>query len=204
LFDAMSPSTSRWHLDEALCSTEVHHRGMRPATDIDIPDPCLVVLVGAAGVGKSTFAARHFASTEILSSDGFRAAISGDEADQSVSRVAFAALYRALEERLANGILTVVDATSVRRVDRRALIGRADAARVPAVAIVLDLPIGTILARNAGRTRVVDEAVIQRQHVRLRAALGGGDRAIDHEGFSTVIVLEDGSLVDRFRIRRES
>ena len=55
-----------------------------------LPDPSLVLLVGAAGSGKSTFAARHFGADEVLSSDAMRARLSGDEADQRVSRAAFA------------------------------------------------------------------------------------------------------------------
>ncbi len=53
-----------------------------------------VVLVGAAGAGKSTLAARLFATDEIVSSDALRAVISGDEADQRVSGVAFRILHR--------------------------------------------------------------------------------------------------------------
>ena len=32
-----------------------------------LPDPCLVVLIGATGSGKSTFAAQHFQPTEVIS-----------------------------------------------------------------------------------------------------------------------------------------
>ncbi len=172
-------------------------------TEIDIPDPSLVVLIGAAGVGKSTFAARHFAPDEILSSDRFRAMVSGDEADQGATHAAFGRLHRELARRLAAGKLTVVDATSVEPSSRRALLARAAAAGVPATAIVLDLPAEIVLARNAARRpRVVDEAVVRHHLARLRASLDGPAPPLLREGFAQVVVLRDPAEVDRVRIRR--
>ena len=171
--------------------------------EIVIPDPSLVVLVGAAGAGKSTFAARHFDAAEILSSDRYRALVSGDEADQGATRSAFARLHRELEARLANGRLTIVDATSVEPFARRVLIARADAAHVPAMAVVLDLPEATVLARNAARRpRTVGEAVVRRQLARLRASLDGQDPIIGREGFTQVVVLREPAELDLVRIRR--
>ena len=45
---------------------------------IEIPEFCLVALVGATSCGKSSFAAKHFKPTEVLSSDFFRGLISDD------------------------------------------------------------------------------------------------------------------------------
>jgi protein phosphatase len=45
---------------------------------IDLPEPSLVVLVGASGSGKSSFAARHFAPTEVISSDFCRGLVADD------------------------------------------------------------------------------------------------------------------------------
>ena len=47
-------------------------------TTLAVPELSLVVLVGVSGSGKSTFAARHFLPTEVLSSDAFRAMVSDD------------------------------------------------------------------------------------------------------------------------------
>jgi protein phosphatase len=171
--------------------------------EIVIADPSLVVLVGAAGAGKSTFAARHFAEGEVLSSDRFRAIVSGDEADQSATRAAFGRLHRELARRLANRRLTVVDATSVEPSARRALLVRARAAGVPAVAIVLDLPPSVVLTRNAERRpRTVAEEIVLHHLERLRASVDGSDPAIHHEGFDTIVLLRDEAEADQVIVRR--
>ena len=160
-----------------------------------------MVLVGAAGAGKSTLAARLFAPSEILSSDAYREAVSGDAADQRVTRLAFASLHRELENRLAVGRLVVVDATNVESGARRALLARAAAAQLPAVAIVLAIPATIVVARNAGRTgRIVDQAVVDR-HLRRLATVLAADR-LASEGFAAVHVLTTAADVDALRIAR--
>jgi predicted kinase len=152
-----------------------------------LADPSLVLLIGAAGAGKTTLARDRFAPDEVLSSDALRGAVAGDEADQLASRLAFSILHRALGRRLAAGQLTVVDATNVRAAHRRPLLARARAAGVPVAAIVLDPPRTEVLARNAGRARVVDPDVIDRQLGWLRDTVDGGQLAV--EGIDPVIVL---------------
>lgn len=171
--------------------------------EIVVADPSLIVLVGAAGSGKSTFAARHFAPDEILSSDAFRALIAGDEADQRATKPAFGRLHRELRQRLATGLLTVVDATNIEPGARRALVTRAAGASLPATAVVLDLPPSLVLARNAARpTRVVAEAIVRSHLERLRVAMDGRPTPLEGEGFGQVVVLHDPTDVDAVTIVR--
>lgn len=173
---------------------------------LQIPDPCLVVLVGAAGSGKSTFAARHFGPDEVLSSDAYRELIAGDASDQRATGAAFAALHRELRRRLAGGRLTVVDATSVQRTARATLLREAAAAGLPAIAVVLDLPRDVVLARNAGRpgARSVPDTAVRRHLADLRRDLddrrpGGG---LGHEGFAAVVRLRDPGEVAAVCVER--
>ena len=169
--------------------------------DIALPEPCLVVLVGAAGSGKSTLSARAFAPDQVLSSDAYRGLVSGDPANQAVSKVAFTILHRELDRRLAAGLTTVVDATNVSTAARRALLRRASRHGVPAVAIVLDLDPAVVQARNATRVgRVVPAAAVEQQLAALARSLGRGDLA--HEGFATVHRIRTAAELNDLRIAR--
>src|SRR5436190_2932431 len=92
---------------------------------LNIPSRALVLLVGASGCGKTTFARKHFKGTEIVSSDALRAAVSDDEADQSASGDAFEVLRLITGKRLHRGRLTVIDATNIQRDARRSLLSMA-------------------------------------------------------------------------------
>jgi protein phosphatase len=154
---------------------------------IELPDPSVVVLMGAAGSGKSTFAARHFAPDEILSSDALRERITGDATEQRVTGTVFKIIGRSLDARSAAGRLTVVDATNVRPTDRRPFLTVARRHGLPAVAIVLALPRAIVHARNAGRDRVVAAEVVDRH---LAAIEAGADPArLRGEGFAVVAIL---------------
>ncbi len=148
---------------------------MRSTVDsIDIPEVGLVVLCGASGVGKSSFAGRHFVETEIVSSDRCRAMVSDDETDQSVTGPAFDLLHSIVDKRLEAGRLAVVDATNVRPEDRRSLVDIARRWDVRSTAIVFDLSLDVCLERNAARTdRQTPENAIRRQHKTLRRSVKG-------------------------------
>src|SRR4051812_49613958 len=89
---------------------------------LKIPELSLVVLIGASGSGKSTFARRHFKPTEIISSDFCRGLVSDDENCQEATNDAFAVLHHVASLRLARALLAVVDATNVQEEARRPLV----------------------------------------------------------------------------------
>jgi predicted kinase len=154
---------------------------------ITIPRNTLVVLCGPAGCGKSTFAARHFRPTQVVSSDNCRAMVSDDPANQGVSHHAFDLMHFIIEKRLGLGRLTVADATNLKRDERRWMIRAARYFRFRSAALVFDISLETCLARNARRSRVVPEGALRSQYETLQATLN----TVSREGFDYVFVLDE-------------
>lgn len=171
----------------------------QPPLELELPELALVALVGASSAGKSTFAARHFLPSEVLSSDTFRRLVSDDENSLDATTDAFETLFYVAGKRLKRGRLTVVDATSVRPEDRRRLVALAREHDVLPVAIVLDLPKSVLQQRHAARSdRSFDAAVIGRQVAELHRTARGMYR----EGFRHIWTLRTPEDVDAVQVSR--
>ncbi len=165
-----------------------------------IPDFALIVLIGATGSGKSTFAGKHFATSEIVSSDACRAVVSDDANSQAASSDAFDVVRFIAEKRLKNRRLTVIDATNVRPADRRSWIEVARRWHALPVAIVLDPGLDVCVERNKLRPdRQFGPHIPQRMIGEIRRGL----RGLETEGFRRVIVLRSVEDIEAADIARE-
>src|ERR671933_311997 len=166
---------------------------------LEIPELSLVVLVGASGSGKSTFARTHFLPTEIVSSDFCRGLVSDDENAQDATDDAFELLHYIAAKRMERGRLTVVDATNVQPEARRPLVSLAREHHSLPVAIVFDLPEALCQERNRGRSdRDFGPHVIRNQQRQLRRGL----RSLKREGFRQIHVLASPEAVEAAAIER--
>ena len=166
---------------------------------IELPEVCLVVLVGASGSGKSHFGQSHFRPTEVISSDTCRALVDDDEGSMAATEDAFELLRYIAGKRLARMRFTVVDATSVRPEDRKRLVDLARDHDLLVAAIVLDLPEAVCLERDAHRVdRQLGRGVIAKQRSQLRRGL----RGLKREGFRFVHQLHTVEEVDAVHIDR--
>src|SRR5262245_48675791 len=167
---------------------------------LTIPELSLVALVGPSGSGKSTFARRHFKPTEILSSDHFRAVITDDENDQSVTPDAFELLHLTAAKRLAVGRLTVIDATNVQPDARQECLTLARRFHFLPIAIVFDIDEAICLERNAARPdRHIPPRVVKNHADALRRSF----RRLRDEGFRTIHVLRTPEEADSATVVRE-
>ena len=167
---------------------------------LTIPENALVLLIGPAGSGKSTFARKHFRSTEIVSSDALRGAVSDDEADQSASGDAFWLLRLIAGMRLKRGRLTVIDATNVLAQSRKSLLALAERNSRPLVAILFDLPLSVCLKRNEARAdRRVSPEIIGKQVGELSASLP----RLWEEPYRCLYILKNEEDIDSIQILRQ-
>ncbi len=153
-----------------------------------LPDPALVVLVGAAGSGKSTWATRNYAAAEIVSSDALRAVVGSGPADLDASAEAFALLDQIVSGRTRRGLTTVIDTLGLDPDRRLRYLARARETGLPAVAVVFAIEDRLCRQRNSARDRPVPAPVLTTQ---LKAARATLDLVAD-EGWDRVVVVDQG------------
>ncbi|WP_333746243.1 ATP-binding protein [Streptomyces sp. IBSBF 2950] len=149
----------------------------------DLPKHALVVLIGASGSGKSTLAAT-WPPHQVVSLDGLRGVMSDDCGDQSATVDAVDAMLLIVHRRLARGLNTVVDATSVLAKDRALLVDAAKRHNMPAIAVLVSTPLPVCIERQQSRpaNRTVPDSVVTDQH----RAMVASHPNLRSEGFNEV------------------
>jgi predicted kinase len=151
--------------------------------------PCLVLLIGLPGSGKTTFARSLLAdnpTARIVSTDAVRAQLFGDEAVQGSWRQVWQEVDRQLQIAiglicLGDAAFAIYDATNVVRRDRRCVLARAREIGFRQITGVwLNTPLNVCFIRNRGRDRQVPEAVMLRMARRLEGAPPSLSEALDH------------------------
>jgi len=151
---------------------------------VTVPDPALVVLIGASGSGKSTWAAARYRPQEVVSSDALRGVVGSGQHDLDASADAFTLLEQIVAARIRRGLTTVVDTLGTDAARRRSWLNQARATGLPAVAVLFDVDAAECRRRNRARDRPVPAAVLEAQLRRMRdvpaeLAAEGWDAVLD-------------------------
>jgi F420-dependent oxidoreductase-like protein len=157
-----------------------------------LPYPCVVVLVGPSGSGKSHWAAEWFPDDHIVSSDRLRALVGTGEHDQRAGVDAFVVLDLVLERRLRRRLPTVIDTLGMDAERRRGYVALARRHDLPVVAIAFDTPAAECRKRNAGRPYSVPAKALAAQ---LRQWPAVRDALVD-DGFDSVYAPAPVRVVD--------
>ncbi|MFE6985833.1 AAA family ATPase [Streptomyces griseus] len=162
--------------------------GTMQPLDTTIPDPSLIVMIGASGSGKSTLAS-SWPATQVLELDAFRAMVSDSAGDQSSTEAAVTVMHAALTARMARRLTTVISDTNTDARVRKSLIDAARAHGVPIVALLVATPADVCVWRQADRDpdRAVPEDVVRRQHADTAAAFP----QLRGEGFDHVVFADN-------------
>lgn len=150
---------------------------------VNLPAPCVVVLVGPGASGKSTWAAGQFAADVIVSSDRLRALVGSGEDDIEASTDAFVVLDEIVRRRINRRLTTVIDTLGLDADRRRAWRELARAAEMPCIAVAFDTTAAECRRRNRDRVKRIPTAALDAQ---LRSWPATRD-ALAGEGFDEVL-----------------
>ena len=133
-----------------------------------LPRRTLLVLCGLAGSGKSTFAARRFPETYIVSSDRCRGMICDNENDQTINRDTFDLFHYILQKRMLLGRFCVADSVALKPQARRNQRELSRRFGYYGCLLIFDTPPEVCIARDLQRARPVGANVV-RYHAGLLA-----------------------------------
>jgi alkanesulfonate monooxygenase SsuD/methylene tetrahydromethanopterin reductase-like flavin-dependent oxidoreductase (luciferase family)/predicted kinase len=165
-------------------------------TEIRLPDPAIVVLAGAAGSGKSTWAAERFRATEVVSSDALRAAVGSGPSDLDASLEAFALLDQIVAARSKRSLMTVIDTLGLDPERRGYYRHLASTAGLPAVLAIMNTAATLCRERNRQRDRPVPAPVLTDQLRKISRLV----ESAETEGWDQVLIIDQeapaGARVD--------
>lgn len=150
---------------------------------ITLDSPALVVLVGASGSGKSTWADERFRRSEIVSSDLLRSVVGSGEHDLEATADAFAALDLIVAARLRRGLTTVIDTLGTDAARRGGWREAARAAGMRAIVVHFATPAALCRRRNRARDRPVPANALTAQLKRVASAV----EEVASEGWDEVV-----------------
>lgn len=150
-----------------------------------IPDPAVLVLVGASGAGKSTWAQQRYRAQEIVSSDDLRGIVGSGRHDLAATADAFGLLDDIVAARARRGLTCVVDTLGLDVERRRGYLALAKAHGLPAVAVVFNVPDALAKQRNAQRDRPVPAPALAAQLARAADA----PAEVEAEGWDQLVVI---------------
>ncbi|HKA69651.1 MAG TPA: TIGR03560 family F420-dependent LLM class oxidoreductase [Actinomycetes bacterium] len=151
---------------------------------LNLPSPCVVVLVGPGASGKSSWAAAQFPGDSVVSSDRLRALAGSGEHDIAASSDAFELLEQVVRMRLSRRLTTVIDTLGLDPIRRLAWRDLAARYHLPCVVVAFDTPAEECRARNRARADSIPAAVLNRQ---LRDWAGTRD-LLANEGYHAVLL----------------
>lgn len=152
--------------------------------------PSVIVLCGPAACGKSTFAARHFRPTHVISSDFCRQLVCDEETDQRYHAQTFALLNFLIGQRLSVNRICVVDSTAITPGARKSLLDLGRKYRVRTEVFLFDIALEKCLERDRTRARSVGPKVIEEHYQLFKQA----QESVRAEGFDAIVELREPDL----------
>jgi protein phosphatase len=167
-------------------------------TQLDLPRPGLVVLVGPPAAGKSTLAAHAFSPDAVLSRDAFRRQLCGDVGAFHRDDFITDMMKTIIGIRFEEGLSTVLDATHVFPHHRETWYEIAATYGVPVTVIVLDVPESIRVERNAQRgLKAVPEYICHDLMVEMSRVLSD----LTHEPVHQIVRLTTPEAASAFQPR---